>query len=178
MSSRAIKGPVGKRLTTICSEHVSGHPPGNKSPLRLWPLFPPLLSSHSILHLFSYGRRRGNDAACEPRREREREGGRRVCMLVSPSFFVFRTFSLRPSFSFDSRQRLAFPARHATSKSSCFLSATSSPASSFRSADPRIILHRRLTVPRDPVRSWLLQASSHCVRGRSPFIRSWYFKFA
>lgn len=34
MSSRAIKGPVGKRLMTICSEHVSGRPPGNKGPLR------------------------------------------------------------------------------------------------------------------------------------------------
>lgn len=27
MSSRAIKGPVGKRLTTICPEHVSERPP-------------------------------------------------------------------------------------------------------------------------------------------------------
>lgn len=34
MSSRAIKGPVGKRLMTICPEHVSERPPGNKGPLR------------------------------------------------------------------------------------------------------------------------------------------------
>ncbi|KYN28243.1 hypothetical protein ALC57_02304, partial [Trachymyrmex cornetzi] len=38
MSSRAIKGPVGKRLMTICPEHASGRPPSNKGPLRPHPL--------------------------------------------------------------------------------------------------------------------------------------------
>ncbi|EGI61006.1 hypothetical protein G5I_10768 [Acromyrmex echinatior] len=38
MSSRAIKGPVGKRLMTICPEHVSGRPPSNKGSLRPYPL--------------------------------------------------------------------------------------------------------------------------------------------
>ncbi|KYM92184.1 hypothetical protein ALC53_01247 [Atta colombica] len=38
MSSRAIKSPVGKRLMTICPEHVSGRPPSNKGPLRPYSL--------------------------------------------------------------------------------------------------------------------------------------------
>ncbi|TGZ52797.1 Uncharacterized protein DBV15_07555 [Temnothorax longispinosus] len=51
MSSRAIKGPVGKRLMTICPEHVSGRPPGNKGPLRRRPLSLSPRLNHSILPL-------------------------------------------------------------------------------------------------------------------------------
>lgn len=51
MSSRAIKGPVGKRLMTICPEHVSERPPGNKGPLRRRPLSLSLRPNHSILPL-------------------------------------------------------------------------------------------------------------------------------
>lgn len=66
MSSRAIKGPVGKRLMTICPEHVSGRPPGNKGPLR------PRLLSFSAPEPFDPSSprmvvRQSNGAACEPR---------------------------------------------------------------------------------------------------------------
>jgi len=85
MSSRAIKGPVGKRLMTICPEHVSGRPPGNKGPLKtLSSLF--LCSRTTRSFLSTYGRRQSNGTACEPR----------VNFSLSLSPFLSLSLSLSP----------------------------------------------------------------------------------
>lgn len=137
MSSRAIKGPVGKRLTTICPEHVSGCPPGNKSPLRLESLSLSLFSRATRSFLSSYDRRQSNGAACESRVKKLF-----FSLHLSPSLSLL---ARRSGLCFLHGTRLRSPA------ASC-LPLLSLPTISFRSADPRIIVLRQLTVPRDPVR--------------------------
>lgn len=140
MSSRAIKGPVGKRLMTICPEHVSGRPPGNKGPLRLRPL--------------SFSAPEPLDPS-SPRTV----VGKATAQPASREQWVSLRFSLSLSFP---------PPRSWLAEAVCVSCAARDsevqllpvyhtsllPTSSFRSADPRIIVPRRLTVPRDPVRSW------------------------
>lgn len=172
MSSRAIKGPVGKRLMTICSEHVSGRPPGNKGPLR--PRLLPFSAPETIRSFLStYGRR-----------QKQRHS---LQAASSGVLFLFPFLSL-PSFlspflrlSLDSQERFAFPARHATPKSSCFLSTTLLSCSPSLPVPPTHALSY-LAVWLSPVIPFVRSpafSASHCVRGRSPFIvPSRYFEFA
>lgn len=142
MSSRAIKGPVGKRLMTICPEHVSGRPPGNKGPLRPCPL------SFSASEPFdpSSSRTVVGEATAQPASREQ---------WVSPRSSLFLPFSFsfpRPLSWLAGAVCVSCAARDSVVQllpvyhTSLLLSASS------RSADPRIIVPRRLTVPRDPVR--------------------------
>lgn len=142
MSSRAIKGPVGKRLMTICSEHVSGRPPGNKDPLRL--LSSLFLCARTIRSFLS------TSSAKQRRSLRAASTGSLSPFLFRPSFlFLFPSASWLAGAvcvscaARDSEVQL-LPVYH----TSLLLTSSS------RSADPRIIVPRRLTVSRDPVRPW------------------------
>lgn len=140
-----LKGPVGKRLTTICSEHVSGRPLGNKSPLRLWSL-------SLSLYLVEPLDRSSSPTVYGQGDQREK------CLLLSLPFSFSSPFSL---FLLTRRSGL------------CFLRGTRlrSPAASCLPLlflpplpDPRIIVFSRLTVPCDPVNSTLqIFQIDHCV---------------
>lgn len=173
MSSRAIKGPVGKRLTTICPEHVSERPPSNKGPLRL---------SSPPLPLFLFAREPVDPSS--PRTTvvvGEATVQAASCTVEwSIHLSLSLTLPLILSFPLRSQEWLAFPARHATPESSCFLSATSLPLPLLFFPFRRPTHYRTLFVdwlsPVIPfVRGTAIFNGPLCSREGSPFIAPpWY----